>query len=107
MELNLDNKKTPDKDSIDQQNKVTLLSVTDVANFLQLPISRIRYEIFRKNIPFYKIGRSIRFHLSDIWSWLETQRKPFALNKNIQIKEASWKNSEFNLRSHQDENEFE
>lgn len=47
-----------------------LLTVEQAAIQLNLKVSRVRYEVFKKTIPFYKIGRSIRFSEKDLANWL-------------------------------------
>lgn len=50
-----------------------LLDKKDLAKLLKLSISRVSYEVHKENIPFFKIGRSVRFKLSDIEQWIATK----------------------------------
>ena len=46
------------------------ISVSQAAELLQIKVSTVRYMIFKKQIPFYKVGRSIRFSEQDLVSWV-------------------------------------
>lgn len=48
-----------------------LWSVGDLSNYLSTPVGTIRDWVFKRQIPFYKVGRHIRFRPSDIEVWLE------------------------------------
>lgn len=54
--------------------KAPLLSIQEAAEKLNMPVSRIRYEVFLKRIPHLKIGRSIRFNESDLEVWIENKK---------------------------------
>jgi excisionase family DNA binding protein len=49
-----------------------LLSVNDVAEYLDVPKSTIRYWCFTKKLRHYKIGRHLKFEKSDIDKFLES-----------------------------------
>lgn len=51
------------------------LTIEQAANFLNLKVSRLRYEVFKKTIPHYKIGRSIRFSEQDLTAWLNSKKQ--------------------------------
>jgi excisionase family DNA binding protein len=51
-----------------------LLILTEAAKFLSIKESRLRYAIFKKEIPFIKIGRLIRFDRQELIKWLEDQK---------------------------------
>lgn len=54
-----------------------LMSVPDLAEYLQVPVSRVYYLLFRRQLPCLKIGRSVRFRRAEIETWLaETEVKP-------------------------------
>lgn len=53
-----------------------LLKIDEVAEILGLPVSRIRYEVFLKRIPFIKIGRSVRFDSLDLSEWVNQSKIP-------------------------------
>ena len=48
-----------------------LLSVEEVADFLNVKISWIRSAIFRREIPYIKVGNLVRFRECDLQEWLE------------------------------------
>jgi excisionase family DNA binding protein len=49
-----------------------LLNVIELAEYLGVPRSRIYNMVFRRQLPFFKIGRSVRFKASDIRRYLES-----------------------------------
>ena len=65
---------------MNNENK-QLLTIADAAVFLAFTQSRIRYEVFKKRIPFIKIGRSIRFDEKDLISWIMNQKQIGGLNE--------------------------
>lgn len=52
-----------------------LLTVDDVAKLLKMKTSWVRQRVHKDQIPYYKIGRLVRFKTSDIQKWLETKRE--------------------------------
>lgn len=56
-------------------NKDKFLTVLEAASFLNLKVSRLRYEVFHKNVPHFKIGRSIRFSEKDLIAWILNQKQ--------------------------------
>lgn len=48
-----------------------LLTIQETCEFLQIKASRLRTVIFRKEIPFIKIGRLLRFDPKDLREWIE------------------------------------
>lgn len=59
--------------SLSNENK--FLTLVEASHFLNLKKSRLRYEIFHKKIPHFKIGRSIRFSEKDLISWIMNQKQ--------------------------------
>lgn len=57
-----------------QSNK-QFLTIEEASEFLNLKISRLRYEVFKKSIPTIKLGRSIRFHEKDLISWVMSKKQ--------------------------------
>lgn len=49
-----------------------VLKIEEAAEYLQLTVSRLRYEVFIKRIPHIKLGRSIRFTKDQLDNWLES-----------------------------------
>lgn len=58
------NRETPS--FIDNQ----LWSYTRLSEYLDVPIPTIRDWVYKRLIPFIKVGRHVRFKPSDIQSWL-------------------------------------
>ena len=50
-----------------------LLTVKEAAELLGLKESRVRTAIFRREIPYIKIGALIRLSKNDLIQWLERQ----------------------------------
>lgn len=48
-----------------------LMTLTEACDFLKIKKSRLRTAVFRREIPFIKIGRLIRFDKNDLIKWLE------------------------------------
>jgi excisionase family DNA binding protein len=60
----------------------TLLSIEEASHFLSIKVSRLRTAVFRKEIPFVKIGRLVRFKESALLEWIE--------EKTVKEEEKSW-----------------
>lgn len=56
-------------------NQARFLTIKELSLLLNMKESRIRFEIFRKNIPYIKIGRSIRFEYDEIIQWTKSKRQ--------------------------------
>lgn len=54
-------------------NSYDYLTVGQVAALLNLKISRLRYMVFTKQIPFIKIGASVRFSKAQITDWINSK----------------------------------
>lgn len=50
-----------------------LLSVEEVAAYLNLAVGTIYNRVSRNEIPHVKLGRSVRFRRTDIDAWVESQ----------------------------------
>ncbi len=48
----------------------SILTFEEACNFLKIKKSRLRTAVFRREIPYIKIGRLIRFDLDDLKTWL-------------------------------------
>ena len=53
-----------------EQNKNRLLTITEASELLSIKVSRLRTAVFRKEIPFIKIGRLVRFKEDDLMNWV-------------------------------------
>jgi excisionase family DNA binding protein len=47
-----------------------LLTILEAAELLTIKVSRLRTAVFRKEIPFIKIGRLVRFKEEDLMDWV-------------------------------------
>ena len=57
------------------ENKTSnLTNVAGAAELLQMPKSRIYYMVFHKQIPYIKVGSSLRFDKKDLENWLKVQK---------------------------------
>ena len=55
--------------------KKELLTIEEAAKLLSIKISRLRTAVFRKEIPFIKIGRLVRFKESHLSEWISSNTK--------------------------------
>ena len=53
-----------------------ILTIPQVAKYLQISKAKIYYLVQRKQIPHIKIGRNVRITESDLIKWLEKQKNP-------------------------------
>ena len=53
-----------------------LLTVEEVAEFLNVKISWVRSAVFRREIPHVKVGNLVRFRERDLREWLEKNSVP-------------------------------
>ncbi len=67
--------------------KEKLMTIEEVSEFLDIPVSTVRDYIWRKLIPYVKVGRHIRFRHEEIQSWLEDCSVP---PENLEPPEKSW-----------------
>jgi excisionase family DNA binding protein len=56
-------------------NQFKIMTVKDIANFLQMKESWVRQRVHKDEIPYYKIGNLVRFNFKDITSWLDTKKE--------------------------------
>ena len=54
----------------------TIMTVPQVAEYLQISKSKIYLMIKRGEIPYIRIGKNVRVLESDLEEWLEFQREP-------------------------------
>ena len=53
----------------------TCMTARDVAAFVQLSLTTVRRLTMNKEIPFFKINRSVRYSLEEIELWLENRKQ--------------------------------
>lgn len=51
-----------------------LLDISQAAKHLNIKVSRLRTAVLRKEIPYFKVGRLVRFHKDDLERWIEKLR---------------------------------
>jgi len=61
-------------------NSNNLMTIQEVANYLKLKKKNIYSKVEKKEIPFYRIGKLIRFKKDDVDHWLESCRS----NKEVE-----------------------
>ncbi len=49
----------------------TLMTVDDAAKFLNVKVSWLRSAIFRRAIPYIKVGNLVRFRECDLKEWIQ------------------------------------
>ncbi|MEK6579732.1 MAG: helix-turn-helix domain-containing protein [Bdellovibrionota bacterium] len=54
-----------------ENQEIKLLEITELAQFLSCTEKHIRNLVFRREIPFVKVGRLVRFNVGEIRSWLQ------------------------------------
>lgn len=52
----------------------SLLDIHQAAKHLNIKVSRLRTAVLRKEIPYFKVGRLVRFHKEDLERWIEKLR---------------------------------
>lgn len=50
---------------------VEILTIKEAAKFLNIKVSNLRSAVFKRKIPYLKLGALIRFKKSDLVEWLE------------------------------------
>lgn len=55
--------------------EIELIDTKQAAAYLNMKVSRLRNLVFIKQIPFLKIGASVRFNKSDLVAWLENKKQ--------------------------------
>ena len=63
----------------------TYMTANDVAAFVKLSLTSIRRLTMQKEIPFYKINRSVRYKLNEIEKWLESRKQAVADNAKTEV----------------------
>lgn len=58
------------------QNDPQLLNIEELAQRLGITVRHVRRLVAEKRVPYYKVGRLIRFDRDEIAMWLATRRVP-------------------------------
>jgi excisionase family DNA binding protein len=53
-----------------------LLSIEELASRLGITVRHVRRLVAEKRVPYYKVGRLVRFDPAEITVWLESRRVP-------------------------------
>lgn len=62
------------KVTIDLSKKEKLLTPQEACQFLSIKMTKFRNAVFKKEIPYIKIGRLIRIDIDDIRKWIEINK---------------------------------
>jgi excisionase family DNA binding protein len=52
-----------------------VLDYRSLSAYLKIPEGSLRHMVLREGIPYYKIGRSVRFSKSQVDQWLEEHQR--------------------------------
>lgn len=55
---------------------VALLNVEEAAQYLRLSVKTLRNWCYRGQVPYVKLGGSVRFRLADLEAWIESSMQP-------------------------------
>lgn len=53
-----------------------LADVPAIAERLGVTVRHVRRLVLERRVPYYKVGRFVRFDLDEIDEWLDSQRRP-------------------------------
>lgn len=60
---------------IENTSNTNLLNINQIANRLGIKQSTVRFLVFKKRIPFTKVGKAVRFSEERINEWLKKNEK--------------------------------
>jgi len=52
-----------------------LLTVIQVSSYLQISVKTLYQYVYKRLIPFVKVGRLVRFRATEIEQWLQNQKE--------------------------------
>lgn len=55
-----------------------LLAPKQVSELLQIDLSTVYLWTHTEFLPFYKLGRSVRFNESEVWDWVKQRKRKTA-----------------------------
>jgi len=58
-----------------KNNSSTFLTIQQVASLLNVKESLLRSLVFKKQIPYHKIGRLLRFSEMEILNWVDSKKQ--------------------------------
>ena len=60
---------------LEEKNVIPLYLTDELARWLAVPIATLSYwRVTRQGLPFYRIGKHVRYSLSDVEAWLQDRR---------------------------------
>ena len=63
-----------------------LWTIEDVAEFCQVKTSVVKYWLKNTDVPYMKLGKSIRFDQKDIKSWISGQKQGYDASRSDNFK---------------------
>ena len=57
------------------QNHKNLIDINELAEILNIKVSKVRSMVFKNEIPYIKLGRLVRFKTEEIQNWLDQLRR--------------------------------
>jgi len=55
--------------------RARLIGVEGLSIYLDIPVNTLRCWVWQRQIPFYKIGRLVKFDIKEIDTWLEERKE--------------------------------
>jgi|GEM_PF-3309431 len=69
IETEVENRK-----NAEERSYLRPMTISEAAVFLNIKVSKLRSMVFRKEIPFLKFGRLVRFRAQDLETWMLARR---------------------------------
>jgi len=60
----------------------TMMTISDLALKMQLTEAAIRKFVWKKQVPYVKVGASIRFDPDEIAEWLKSKKQAYSENES-------------------------
>lgn len=60
---------------MNKQNEAKLMNIEEAASYLGIRLSRLYTATRRKELPFMKVGRLVRFEKNQLDQWIEKQHQ--------------------------------
>jgi excisionase family DNA binding protein len=64
--------------NVNEQQRLPLLSISDVAVRLNVQVRHVRRLVAERRIPYIKWGHLIRFDADELEQWIDSSRRPEA-----------------------------
>ncbi len=72
------------EDLMSNSTEKELLTIEEASHFLSVKVSRLRTAVFRKEIPFVKFGRLVRFKKNELLKWIDS------ITVKVEDQDSSW-----------------